>query len=79
MRALLILLVFLLHTPVWGKGHLIEYAADNGTYLIDWRDRFSATEQQRLLAWLDHMDGVVASLHGGWPRERIRIAFRSYR
>jgi len=24
------------------------------------------------------MDGVIASVHGGWPRDRIRVAFRRY-
>ena len=78
MRALLILAAFLLHAPVWGKGHLDELTVEHGTYLIDWRDDFSAAEQERLTAWLGHMDGVIASLHGSWPRDRIRVAFRGF-
>jgi len=78
MRALLILAAFLLQEPVWGNGHLDELVVEHGTYLIDWRDAFSAGERERLRTWLEHMDGVVASLHGSWPSDRIRIAFRRY-
>ena len=57
---------------------LQSFPLQDGTFLIDWRDEFSAAEKENALAWLSHMGNTVSLLHGAWPRERIRIALEKY-
>ena len=57
---------------------LEQHASAGGVYLIDWRGDFSAAQQDKLRAWLDHMGETISLLHGEWPRARIRIAFEPY-
>lgn len=77
MRGLLPTLLLLLVLPGTGLG-LERHAVPEGTYLIDWRGDFSAAEQDKLRDWLLHMSSAVAGLHGAWPRDPIRIAFKPF-
>jgi hypothetical protein len=78
MRALL-LIILLLPCFAAQANPLQRFEVDQGAFLIDWRDDFTPAEMQKLQRWLEHMGAAISSLHGEWPRERIRIAFKRYR
>jgi len=64
-----------------GNAHANElqsFPLEDGTFLIDWRDEFSAAQKQTVSDWLRHMGSSISLLHGTWPRERIRIALEKY-
>ena len=78
LRCLVTLLLCLNLQPAMARP-LEQHQSAGGVYLIDWRGEFTATQQDTLRAWLDHMGETISLLHGAWPRERIRIAFEPYR
>jgi hypothetical protein len=74
-QALLATLLFL--APLWVQAsHLEEFHTTRGTYLIDWRGEFTPSQQDKLRTWLNDIGATVSLLHGTWPRQRIRIAFK---
>ncbi len=80
MRRLLCLYLLICLLPgTAAAAQLKSFTVEQGTFLLDWRDEFSAAEQQQLRDWLKHMGAAITTLHGQWPRDTIRIAFKAYR
>jgi len=52
--------------------------AAGGTLLIEWRGSFSAAEKQKLLSWQESVARTMSLLHGGLPRNPIRVAMQPY-
>ncbi len=71
---LLTLLALLL--PALANAEPERLEVGGGTFLVEWRGEFNARDQDKLRRWLAYMDGTISLLHGGWPRDPIRIAFK---
>ena len=71
----------LLISPAATIGNHLPYErfeVPGSVFLLDWRGRFSATQQAKLKSWLLSAADTVSLLHGSLPRDEIRIALQPY-
>lgn len=77
----LLISALLLLSPAATMGNHLPYERfeiPGCVLLLDWRGKFSATQQSKLKKWLLSAADTVSLLHGSLPRAEIRIALQPY-
>jgi hypothetical protein len=74
-----LMLTIALAAPAVGisQSNYEHLPAAGGELLLDWRDDFTSSQQDKLKLWIEEVCTAVTLLHGELPRNQIRISLQA--